>query len=158
MCAAFVAGALVLPNLGQNLFPNLQEHDLLMHFDTKPGTSLPEMKRMVERLEQQLLKIPGVEHVGSHIGQALLGEEVAGPEFSEQWLTLSPNANIGLTEQRVRAVGASFPGSFIDVTTYLHERIDETITSGETSDFVVRILGPELQHPPARVAAESTRS
>jgi len=144
VCAAIAAGALVVPNLGQNLFPDFKEHDLLMHFDTKPGTSVPEMKRIVERLQQQLLKVPGVQHVGAHIGQALLGEEIAGPEFSEQWITLAPNANISQTEQRVRAVAASFPGSYIDLTTYLHERINETITSGATEDIVVRILGPDF--------------
>ncbi len=141
---AVAAGALVLPNLGQNLFPDFKEHDLLMHFDTKPGTSLPEMKRIVQRLQAQLLQVPGVQHVGAHIGQALLGEEIAGPEFSEQWITLSPNADLAQTEQRVRAVAASFPGTYIDLTTYLHERIDETITSGETEDVVVRIQGPDF--------------
>ena len=61
-----------------------------MHFDTKPGTSLTEMTRLVTRLQRRLLAIPGVTHVGAHIGQALLGEEIAGPEFSEQWITLAP--------------------------------------------------------------------
>ncbi|HUO73213.1 MAG TPA: efflux RND transporter permease subunit [Solirubrobacteraceae bacterium] len=142
---AIVAGALVLPSLGQDLFPTFKEQDLLMHFDTKPGTSLPEMKRMVTQLQQKLLQIPGhpVTEVGSHIGQALLGEEIAGPEFSEQWITLAPHANIDTAADAVRAVAASFPGTFLDMTTYLHERIDETITS-DTQDLVVRIQGPDF--------------
>lgn len=140
---AFAAAALVLPNLGQNLFPNFKEPDLLLHFDTKPGTSLPEMRRIVTRLQQRLLQIPGVTHVGAHIGQALLGEEIAGPEFSEQWITLAPNADVARVQQRVRAVGASFPGTFIDVTTYLHERIDETLSS-TSEDLAVRISGPSF--------------
>jgi CzcA family heavy metal efflux pump len=145
---AIAAGFLVLPGLGQNLFPSFKEHDFLMHFDTKPGTSLPEMTRVVARLQKRLLAVPGVTHVGAHIGQALLGEEIAGPEFSEQWISLAPNANIDQTLARVRAVGASFPGPFLDVTTYLHERIDETI-SKTSEDLVLRILGPNfstLQH------------
>ncbi len=141
--AAIAAAAIVLPSLGQNLFPSFKEQDLLMHFDTKPGTSLPEMKRTVEALQKRLLQIPGLTHVGAHIGQALLGEEIAGPEFSEQWMTLAPNANLAKTEAAVRRVGASFPGTFLDLTTYLHERIDETITS-DTEDLVVRILGPDF--------------
>src|SRR5581483_11439869 len=40
--AAILAGFLVLPNLGQDLFPDFKERNLLMHFDAKPGTSLPE--------------------------------------------------------------------------------------------------------------------
>ncbi len=140
---AIAAAAIVLPNLGENLFPTFKEPDLLMHFDTKPGTSLPEMKRIVSRLQQKLLTVPGVTHVGSHIGQALLGEEIAGPEFSEQWITLSPKANLALTTQRVRDVADSFPGTFVDLTTYLHERIDETISS-TSEDLVARISGPDF--------------
>ncbi len=143
--AAIVAGLLVLPSLGQDLFPSFKEQDLLMHFDTKPGTSLPEMKRIVERLQQKLLQIPGhpVTQVGSHIGQALLGEEIAGPEFSEQWITVSPHANLDHAANAVRAATASFPGTFLDLTSYLHERIDETITT-DTEDLVIRILGPDF--------------
>ncbi len=145
MVAALVAGALVLPNLGQELFPTFKEQDLLMHFDTKPGTSLPEMKRVVTTLQQKLAQIPGhpVSQVGAHIGQALLGEEIAGPEFSEQWITLGPHTNPDAAADAVRRVAASFPGTFMDVTTYLHERVDETITS-DTQDLVVRIQGPDF--------------
>jgi Cu/Ag efflux pump CusA len=140
---ALLAIVFVLPGLGQDLFPTFKEPDLLMHFDTKPGTSLPEMKRTVARLQQQLLRVPGVEQVGAHIGQALLGEEIAGPEFSEQWISLSPHADVTNTEDAVRRVAASFPGTFSDVTTYLHERVDETIST-DTQDLVVRILGPNF--------------
>ncbi len=141
--AAAAVAAVVLPNLGQDLFPTFKEPDLLLHFDTRPGTSLPEMTRVVSRLQQAILRVPGVTHIGSHIGQALLGEEIAGPEFSEQWITLSPNANVARVEQQVRAIGDSFPGTFIDVTTYLHERIDETIAS-TSEDLVARISGPDF--------------
>lgn len=142
---AIVAGFLVLPRLGQDLFPAFKERNLLMHFDTKPGTSLPEMKRMVSRLQQKLLTLPGhpVTQVGAHIGQALLGEEIAGPEFSEQWIALSPHANVDQATNAVRAAAASFPGTFVDVTTYLHERIDETIATS-TEDLVARIEGPDF--------------
>jgi CzcA family heavy metal efflux pump len=138
---AIAGGAVIVPGLGQGLFPTFKEPDLLLHFDSKPGTSLSEMTRLVSVLQTRLLAVPGVVHVGAHIGQALLGEEIAGPEFSEQWISLRPGADLGRTEAAVRAVGASFPGTFIDVTSYLHERIDETI-SNTSEDLVVRIFGP----------------
>jgi CzcA family heavy metal efflux pump len=143
VAVAMATGAVVLPSLGEDLFPTFQEQYLLMHFDTSPGTSLPEMKRVVAGLQQRLLRIPGVTHVGAHIGQALLGEEIVGPEFSEQWIALAPGTNVDKTAAAVRAVGASFPGTYTDVTTYLHERIDETISS-TSEDIVLRILGPNF--------------
>jgi Cu/Ag efflux pump CusA len=113
------------------------------------------MKRVVTRLQSRLLKVPGVGHVGAHIGQALLGEEIAGPEFSEQWINLAPGTDVRKAESRVRAVGASFPGTFLDVTTYLHERINETISNG-TEDLVLRVQGPDfrvLQRESSRITA-----
>jgi CzcA family heavy metal efflux pump len=141
--AAIVVGAAVLPTMHQDLFPSPKERNLLVHFNTQPGASLPEMKRAVGRLQKRLLRIPGVTHVGAHIGQALLGEEIAGTEFSEQWISLDPKADLTRTQDQVRAVAASFPGTSVDVTTYLHERINETI-SNATEDLVFRISGPEF--------------
>ena len=63
------------------------------HFVTKPDTSLPDMDREVAQLQRELLAIPGVADVGSHIGTAPLGEEINGVNFSESWLSLSPGAD-----------------------------------------------------------------
>ena len=70
---AVAAGVVVYPRLGQDLFPSFKEPDFLVHFVTKPGTSVQEEDREVTRLQDQVLAIPGVSHTGSHIGQALLG-------------------------------------------------------------------------------------
>ena len=141
---AILAGVAVYPQLGSDLFPNFKEPDFLMHFVTKPGTSVQEQDRQVTAVQHELLAIAGLRHVGSHIGQALLGEEVAGVNFSENWISLSPAANYPKTLVAIRAVAASHPGAFSDVQTYLHERIDEVLTNGTTEDVVVRIFGPNL--------------
>jgi CzcA family heavy metal efflux pump len=141
---AIVAGVALYPTLGSDLFPTFKEPDFLMHFVTKPGTSVEEMDRQVTEVQHELLAIPGVQHVGAHIGQALLGEEVSGVNFSENWISLAPNANYDKTLAAIRNVAASHPGAFSDVQTYLHERIDEVLTNGNTEDLAVRIYGPSL--------------
>ena len=40
-----------------------------------------------------LRQIPGVRSFGAHIGQALLGEEVFGVNFGENWISLDPDAD-----------------------------------------------------------------
>ena len=57
---AIVARRSLYPRLGQDLFPTFKEPDFLMHFVTKPGTSVPEQDREVTALQHQLLAIPGV--------------------------------------------------------------------------------------------------
>jgi Cu/Ag efflux pump CusA len=134
----------VYPRIGQDLFPNFKEPDFLVHFVTKPDTSLPDMDRDVTKLQQELLAIPGVADVGSHLGTAPLGEEINGVNFSESWLSLSSGADYPNVMAQVRAVAASHPGAYSDVQTYLHERIDEVLTNGTTNDIVVRVYGPGL--------------
>ncbi len=146
-CAVVIAvlvGGFVYPHLGEDLFPTFKEPDFLMHFVTKPGTSVTEQDRMVTSLQDQVLKVPGVTTAGSHVGQALLGEEVSGVNFSETWLSLAPGTNYDATVNDLRNIADSYPGAFSDVQTYLHERIDEVLTNGTTEDVAVYIEGPDI--------------
>ena len=141
---AIAAAVVVYPRIGQDLFPDFKEPDFLVHFVTKPDTSLPDMDREVAQLQRELLAIPGVADVGSHIGTAPLGEEINGVNFSESWLSLSPGADYPKVLAQVRADAAAHPGAFSDVQTYLHERIDEVLTDGTTDDIVVRVYGTDV--------------
>ena len=138
-----VAGFATVPHLGQELFPTFKEQDFLMHWISKPGTSLTEERRIVIKGSNELRKIPGVRNFGSHIGQALLGEEIAGVDFGENWISVDPKADYDKTLAKIEEVVASYPGMFTDVQTYLAERISETLT-GESEPLVVRIVGPDL--------------
>src|SRR5215469_4933866 len=81
-----ILGIAVYPQLGQSLFPGFKERDFLIHWVSPPGTSAVEMERSTTRLSRELLAIPGVQSAGAHIGQALLGEEVAGVNLGEVWV------------------------------------------------------------------------
>jgi Cu/Ag efflux pump CusA len=137
------AGLVVVPSLGQSLIPEFKERDFLGHWITKPGTSLPEENRIVARASRELRSIPGVNHFGSHIGQAFLADEVAGVDFGENWIAIDPSADYDSTLSSIEDVVASYPGMFHDVQTYLNERIDEVLT-GTSEPVVVRIFGTNL--------------
>src|SRR5205823_1349278 len=124
---AVIAGVGVLPHLGQDLFPTFKERQFLMHWVTQPGTSIKEQKRIVTRTSRAVLAVPGVPHFGSHIGQATLGEEIAGPNFSESWISLAPKADYNRTTDSIRHIEAGVPGLYHDTQTYLREKIDATI-------------------------------
>ena len=138
-----IAGFATVPHLGQELFPTFKEQDFLMHWISKPGTSLTEERRIVIKGSDELRKIPGVRNFGSHIGQALLGEEIAGVDFGENWISVDPKVNYEKTLGKIEEVVASYPGMFTNVETYLAERISETIT-GSSEPIVVRIVGPNI--------------
>jgi CzcA family heavy metal efflux pump len=138
-----LAAALVVPGLGQSLFPTFKESDFLIHWLTAPGTSVAEEVRMTERLSRDLRAIPGVQSFGSHIGQAFLGEEIAGVNFGENWISLDPHADYTKTLTAVQEVIDRYPGLYRDALTYLNERIEEVLT-GAKEPIVVRIFGQDL--------------
>ena len=142
--ALVLAGVLITPQLGQSLLPSFKENDFLMHWVTKPDTSHPEMIRITEAANDELSEIPGVQNFGAHIGQALLGDEVVGIHFGENWISIDPDANYDGTVAAVQEVVDGYPGLRRDVQTYLKERIREVLT-GAGDTIVVRIYGDDLE-------------
>jgi CzcA family heavy metal efflux pump len=143
VAAVLLMGLAVVPRLGEELFPGFKERDFLMHWITAPGTSIPEERRIVTRASRELRAQPGVRDFGSHIGQAFLGEEIAGANFGENWVSLEPKADYDRTVARLHAVANQHPGLYRNVQTYLRERIDEVLV-GESEPIVVRIFGDDL--------------
>jgi CzcA family heavy metal efflux pump len=132
------------PQLGQSLLPDFKERDLLMHWVTKPGTSLEEEVRITTRSAEGLGAIPGVRNFGAHIGQAANADEVVGPEFGENWISIDPEADYDETLLAVQTEVDGYPGLYRDVQTYLKERIREVLT-GTDEAIVVRISGDDLE-------------
>lgn len=139
-----LAGILTVPLLGQSLLPSFKERDFLMHWVTKPGTSLPEMDRITIAGSKELQAIPGVRNFGAHIGQALIMDEVVGVHFGENWISVDPSADYDETVKKIQGVVDGYPGLYRDVLTYLKERIREVLT-GAHEAITVRIFGEDLK-------------
>jgi CzcA family heavy metal efflux pump len=143
VAATLLAGLVVYPRLDQELFPTFKERDFLMHWISPPGTSIPEERRIVTRAGRELRAVPGVQDFGSHIGQAFLGEEIVGPNFGENWVSIAPHADYDRTIAAIHDVADQHPGLYRNVQTYLRERIEEVL-SGEGDPIVIRIFGDDL--------------
>ena len=141
--AVTLAGVLAFPTLGAQLLPNFKERDFLMHWLTQPGTSAGEETRVSVAACKDLREIPGVRNCGSHIGQALLADEVYGVDFGENWISVDPSVDYDDTLAEVQSTVEGYPGLYRDVQTYLRERIKEVLT-GTSESIVVRIYGPDL--------------
>jgi Cu/Ag efflux pump CusA len=142
--AMTLVALVIVPQLGQSLFPEFKERSFLIHVITAPGTSVQEEDRIVARMAADLRKIPGVrDDFGSHIGQAFLGEEIQGVNFAECWISVRQDADYDKTLSRVEDVVGSYPGVYHNITTCLNERIEEVLT-GSKEPVVVRIYGPDL--------------
>jgi Cu/Ag efflux pump CusA len=139
-----VAGLGLYPRLGQSMLPDFRERDFLMHWVTKPGTSMPEETRITIAASKELRAIPGVRNFGAHIGQAMMADEVVGAEFGENWISIDPSADYAKTHAAIQDVVDGYPGLRRDVQTYLKERIREVLT-GESEAIVIRVYGQDLK-------------
>jgi Cu/Ag efflux pump CusA len=92
-----VVGIALTPLLGQSLFPGFKERDFLIHWVSQPGTSADEMRRTTLAVSKELREIPGVRNFGAHVGQAFLGEEVAGVNLGENWISIDPSVDYDKT-------------------------------------------------------------
>ncbi|HEX2361031.1 MAG TPA: efflux RND transporter permease subunit, partial [Jiangellaceae bacterium] len=115
----------------------------LMHWLTKPDTSLQEEVRTTKLVNAELLTIPGVRNAGSHIGNALLGDEPYGVYFGENWISVDRSVDYDDTADSIREVVDGYPGIYRDVLTYLRERIREVLT-GTSDPITIRIFGQDL--------------
>ena len=154
--AIALAGVLIYPTLGTQLLPNFKERDFLMHWLTEPSTSITQEKSVSVAACQELRKIPGVRNCGSHIGQALLSDEVYGAYFGENWISISKDVDYDETLQSVTDLVDSYPGMQRDVQTYLRERVKEVLT-GSSGAIIVRIYGPEPREL-ARLADDAVKT
>ena len=147
---AFVASAVVLvlavavaPSFGQSMLPSFRDPNLVVRWNAAPGTSEPEMARLTALVGNELRAIPGVAHVGAHLGRAVLGDQIVDVNSAELWVTVDGSADYGSTVAAVKHTVAGYPGVSQGVTTYLDDRVKHFDT-GTGKDITVRVAGPSF--------------
>jgi CzcA family heavy metal efflux pump len=134
-----------LPSGGEFL-PEFREGHFVLQVFATPGTSLPEMIRLGEHISEELLKNKSIATVEQQIGRAELGEDAWGPHRCEFHVELKPEVGGEEQEKMMDELGGilkKFPGVQAEVTTFLGDRISETVT-GETQPIVVNVFGDDL--------------
>jgi CzcA family heavy metal efflux pump len=134
-----------LPTGGEFL-PEFREGHFVLQVFAAPGTSLQEMLRLGTQVSAELLKNKNVDTVSQQVGRAELGEDAWGPHRCEFHVELKPDTSGGEQEKMAdefREVLQKFPGLQFEVTTFLGDRISETV-AGETQPVVVNVFGDDL--------------
>ena len=90
-----VAALAVVPQVGgRSLLPTLQDRNLLVQVQTIPGTSLPEMNRIVAAAGNEVRALPGVARVGAHVGRAVASDQLVNVNSAEMWVTLDGDGRL----------------------------------------------------------------
>jgi len=149
-----LVGLAVLPLLSrpQSTLPSFKERDLLIRWDGTPGTSGPEMTRVVAQASRELRSLPGVRNVGGHVGRAVMSDQVVGINSGELWVSVDPKADYDKTVASIQEVVDGYPGLERNVLTYLKDRTGgtlpvagEALTQAGGDAIVVRVYGQEQE-------------
>jgi Cu/Ag efflux pump CusA len=120
---ALLIGLALIPVARGPLIPAFQDRNIVAALDAAPGTSRPEMARIVARASRELRSLPGVSDVGAHLGRAVTGDQVVDVNSSELWIKVRPDADYGATKAAIQRVVEGYPGFTHSVGTYVKQRI-----------------------------------
>ena len=135
---------LCLPFLGTSPLPEFAERNLVMHWTTAPGTSLPEMRRITNRVITDLKKIPGVEKVNATLGRAIKSSELfTGPDQGVLWIGIRPDADLKQVRDAVREAATQYPGIDNHVLSEIDDTLRQKSADGPADAITVRVYGED---------------
>ncbi|RJX34080.1 MAG: efflux RND transporter permease subunit [Desulfurivibrio sp.] len=144
-------GALVLPRLGSEFVPRLDEGDLLIRATMAPSISLDESKETMLRFEKRLLaRFPEVTRVVTRVGRGEVGAHADPVNSAEAFVALRPQqqwTTAGSADElyaMISAEFADFPGAQFNVTQPIAAAVDELLT-GTKAELAIKIFGPDME-------------
>ncbi len=146
-----VAAFSLYPKMNKDFLPKFQEETALVAATTAPGTSLDEMNKISDVIEQQILSVPEVRKVGRRLGRAERGDHVVPVSTAEFDVDFREIEGKHKSEGRSRkdilddiaAKIKTVPGVFAVVSGPLADRIGHMM-SGVSAPVAVKIFGPDL--------------
>ncbi len=147
-----VAAFSLYPQMGKDFLPKFKEETALVAVTSAPGTSLEEMNKISDVVEQQILSVSEVRKVGRRLGRAERGDHVvpvSTAEFDVDFREIEGqhqskgrdrNEILADISKRLKTV----PGVFAVVGGPLADRIGHML-SGVSAPVAVKIFGPDIE-------------
>src|SRR5262249_27167917 len=139
----------VVPLLGSEFLPELDEGDIWVRAKLPIGVSLEGADRYVGPMRQILLQFPEVRTVVSQIGSPDDGTDPNGPDNVEFYVALKPRdhwttgrTKDGLIDAMTQKLQV-FPGVTYNFSQPIKDNVDEAI-SGVKGELSIKIFGPDL--------------
>jgi heavy metal efflux system protein len=153
-----VGGAVLVPFIGREFVPIMDEGSIVVNLVRLPSISLSESLKISGEVERLLLDIPEVRSVVSRTGANELGTDPMGMELSDMYVLLKPESEWHVQskaeiEEQVRRRLAQVPGIAFGLSQPIAMRVDELV-SGVRSQVAVKLFGDDLQT--LRAKAEET--
>jgi heavy metal efflux system protein len=148
--AASLAAVAVLPRLGSEFLPELNEGALYMTFTLPANTSLSEGRKLVPRITQLLQGAPQVEAVLSQLGRPEDGTDAKLANNLEYFVKLKPPARwpretpnlsdvLEVLQHRIDEI----PGIEVNFSQPIRDNVNESI-SGQQGQIALKLYGEDL--------------
>lgn len=148
--ASLFVGAMVLvPFLGSEFVPILEEGTLGMRVTLAPSVNMKTALEISDKIERRLLEIPEITYALDRIGRPELGgdpEDVSNLEWyigvkpAEEWKSARNRAEM---EDLIGDKLADFPGIAVGFGQPIATRVDELL-SGVRAQLAIKLFGPDL--------------
>ncbi len=148
--SALVGALALVPSLGTEFIPILNEGSVAPQTIRLPSVSLPASIEIEKRMQQAIMEFPEVEMVVSKIGRTELGNDPQEPNESDpvvrlrpldQWTTAKTMPEL-VQKFRERLIGVS--GATFLISQPIQQRVDELI-SGVRTEATVKLFGDDLE-------------
>ena len=147
--AAFVATMFLIPLLGTEFLPELDEGSILVQPTRDPSISLTRSLEVAGQVERVIRQTPEVATVVSRVGRPDIGSDPMGVNQSDVFVMLKPGEKWrkGMSKDELEAeiqehLEDQVPGVAIGMTQPMKMRLDELI-SGVRSDLAVKVFGDD---------------
>lgn len=146
----FGATLALVPRLGTEFLPALDEGAIAINCVRLPSASLEGSVAVGTAIEQRLKKFPEIKTVVTKTGRAEISEDPMGPEQNDFIIMLYPETEwkTGRTKQDLIAAiqkeASAIPGLRLSFSQPIALRVNELI-SGIKSDLAIKLFGPELE-------------
>lgn len=137
-----IAGSVALAvGLGAEPRPQFQERTVVLELTAPEGTSPLSLAKRLSTLAGEVRGLEGVAGVGGHVGRAVTGDRVVGPNSGELWISIDPAADraavVSGAMEAARSAGDLRPS----IGGYLDGRVD-TVHPEPEGSLVVSVYGP----------------
>lgn len=150
LALALVVGALwLMPRLGTEFVPELEEGTLNIRVTLAPSSSLDTALVVANRLEPILMGFPEVTYVSSRVGRAEIGGDPEPVSNIEIYVGLKPQAQWttattrGVLQERMEQALSVHPGLLFSFSQPIATRVDELL-SGVKAQIAVKLFGPDI--------------
>ena len=147
---ALAASLAVVPSLGTEFVPELDEGTMSIRVTMNPSISLNESKRIGSFLETKLMKYPDVRYAFSQIGRAELGGDPEPIANNEIIVGLKPQSEWSTAHSRPELLRifeddlGEYPGVLLNFSQPIATRVDELL-SGVKAQLAIKLFGEDLE-------------